>query len=622
MLTKKKKIGAALAALSMIALVACDDDEIKYPSNYNDKILNDSLTDKEPTDGKTAQDTLKQYYQSLTNDDAVYEKTLNKVLTILSDNVHEFDASAQKGSKTYSVVNDTIDNKSVADGYSADAYKVSDNLLTRAKDSMFSTARGGSYQDDNMWDEAKYAKYLEQNYYYLTREGSTWAGDVTISKDESKLKNQLVTPEMTYDDAYSSVNGTAYEKYMSTELYDDMKINYLTTEYIMNKTYASIGNTNARKVQVISIVDRSDETGDAKKVLDAYVEYYILRKHDTDTTKYVDDDFSVLSKLWKGITVEVLADIIGDITITDSGDKFTYKISDPTEADEIKKFYSRYLVTLNDDNTITFGAKSPVLNYEQTKWLNGVTDKKDTLAGKILVDKEKIEEGDTNWHKIDSSLESTYTGSYTYDLQTGYRNAIDEIATRNLITEGTYLKSSGISSLPTGLTDRIFSSKVTSSKTSVDKMKGDNIDSETGLSKTKEDLTIYAKDGYRYMTVADTLSTDDASSILYYDSSSKTYYITRILDVVDTNATSLSSTDSIYDSEAKKAQIAREVAYAMSTTGSYKTDSAVYWLSRIDFTYSDEDFLEYMKSNYKDVFKTENPYSSEAKIKLDKLIVE
>lgn len=622
MLTKKKKIGAALAALSMIALVACDDDEIKYPSNYNDKVITDSLKDKDGTDAKTAQDTLKQYYQSLTNDDAVYEKTVKKVLTILSDNMHDFDASSQKGSKTYNIVNDTIDNKSVADNYNANDYAVSDNLLTRAKDTMFSTARGGSYQKDNMWDESKYAKYLEQNYYYLYGADKSYAenDDVKITTDDTKLVNKLITPEMTYEDAYTtSLNESAYEKYMSTELYDDMKINYLTTEYIMNKTYASIGNTNSRKVQVVSVVDRSDETGDAKKVLDAYVEYYILRKHDTDSKKYVDDDFSVLSKLWKGITVDVIADITTGIKIEDKDGKYSYTITDSDKTDDIKKLFSRYLVDLNDDGSIAFGEKSPCLDYEQTHWLYQITDVKDTLAGKILVDKEKIEEGDNNWHKIDSSLESTYTGSYTYSLEVGYQKAIDEIATRNLVTDGTYLKSSGISSLPTGLTDRIFSSKVTSSKSSVDKMKN-NIDSSTGLSKTKEDLTVYAADGYRYMTIADTLSTDEASSILYYDSSSKTYYITRILDVVDTNA--MSGTDSIYDTDAKKTQIAREVAYAMSTTGSYKTDSAVYWLSRIDFTYSDEDFLEYMKSNYKDVFKTENPYSSEAKIKLDKLIVD
>ncbi len=606
MLNKKRKFASVLAALSLFALVGCDTDEIKYPSNYTDKIYNNDF-DKDAQDPKTAQDTLKQYYQSLTNDDAIYEKTVKKLLTILSDNVHNFDSSSQTGTSTYSVLNDTLTKKSVADSYTADAYKVNgeDNLLTRAKDTMVSTARSGSYKKDNLWDERSYAKYLEQNYYYLS-------DDYALSKDKSALKNSIVTPTMEFDDVYSKVNEKAYTKYMTSELYDDQKINYLTAEYILDKTPASIGNANARKVQVISIADRSDEPGDAKQILDKYVEDYIIDPKEGCK----DDDFSVLSKLWKGITVSSLAEILdNDIVINDD---FTYSFDTEVDDDrktEIKAFYSRYLVTLKDDGKIEVASQSPVLNQKQTEWLKDVTgDCKSTLTGKILDDKKKIDDGLDNWHKLDTSLESTYTGSYTYDLEKGYRNAIDEIATRDLITDGVYLKSSGISALPSGLTDRIFSTRVTSSKDKIDAMKADGL--QNGLTKNKQDLTVYAKDGYRYMTVSDTLSTDSTSSILYYDASSKTYYITRILDVVDTNA--VTSGDTIYDTDAKMNQIKAEVAYAMSTTGSYKTDSAVYWLSRIDFTYSDEAFLEYIKSNYKDVFKTENPYSSEAKFDLTK----
>ncbi len=607
MLNKKRKFASVLAALSLFALVGCDTDEIKYPSNYTNKIYEGDFN-KDAQDPKTAQDTLKQYYQSLTNDDAIYEKTVKKLLTILSDNVHNFDSATQTGTSTYSVLNDTLTKKSVADGYKTEDYAVTgeDNLLTRAKDTMVSTARSGSYKKDNLWDEKSYAKYLEQNYYYLS-------GDDAINKNKADLKNSLVTPTMEFDDVYSKVNENAYKKYMSTELYDDEKINYLTAEYILDKTPASIGNANARKVQVISIADRSDEPGDAKQILDKYVEDYIINPKEG----YKDDDFSVLSKLWKGITVSSLAEVLGNqIEIDD--DKFTYSFTNDINEErkaEIKAFYSRYLVTLKDDGSIEVASQSPVLNKEQTGWLKAVTgDCKSTLTGKILDDKKKIDDGLDNWHKLDTSLESTYTGSYTYSLEKGYRNAIDEIATRDLITEGVYLKSSGISSLPSGLTDRIFSTRVTSSKEKIDAMKEDG--KQNGLTKNKQDLTVYAKDGYRYMTVSDTLSTDSTSSILYYDSSSKTYYITRILDVVDTNA--VTKGDTIYDTDDKMNQIKAEVAYAMSTTGSYKTDSAVYWLSRIDFTYSDEAFLEYIKSNYKDVFKTENPYSSEAKFDLTK----
>lgn len=607
---KKRKFATTLAALSMFVLVGCDTTEIKYPNDYTNKIYEGDIKDGTGATVKTAQDTLKQYYQSLTNDDAVYEKTTKKLFTLLADNIHGFDE--EKKGATYSVVNDTLTTKSIADSYSKDAYKVNDNLKERSEESLFSTAKSGTYKDNNMWDEASYAKYLEQNYYYLNEYKD---GKVTgLNTDQASLKNMLVTPEMTYSDVYSDGNKAKYEQYMQTELYDDFKINYLTAEYIMKETPASIGNTNARKVQVVAIADRSDEPGDAIKLLTAYVNSYILHK---DGFTENDDDFSKLTKYWKGITVSALCELS---TFDCSYDPINKKVDltgleDEDEKEELKEFFARYLVTLNDDGSVVINPHSLVFTPEDENFFkNNTLNTEDTLLGKVLLDKSKIDDGLNNWHKIDSSLESTYTGSYTYDVKTGYRNAIDDIVIRDLITDGTYLKSSGISALPSAITDRIFSPKVTSKKSDIDAMKEDVKEGSTASLSSKKDLTVYAKDQHRYLTVADTITSDDVSSILYYDASSKTYYITRILDVVDTNA--ISGSDSIYDTDDKKNQLKAEVAYEMSTTGSYKTDSGVYWLSRMDFTYSDEDFLEYIKTNYKDVFKTENPYSSLKKISL------
>ena len=185
--------------------------------------------------------------------------------------------------------------------------------------------------------------------------------------------------------------------------------------------------------------------------------------------------------------------------------------------------------------------------------------------------------------------------------------AIDDIVTRSFVTEGTYLKGSGISALPTAVTDRVFSPKISTSKSDIDEMKA-----HPGL---KKDLTVFENDNHRYLTVADTLSTDD-NNIVYYDATNKTYYITRLLDAVDTYA--LSSSGSMYDTDEKKKQVALEVALAMATTGTYKSDSNIYWLSRLDWSFFDDAYLEYVKSNYKDIFKTESSYRDEAKIDLTK----
>ena len=555
---KSKKFSAALAIFSLAFLASCSTTEIKLPTDYSDEAFT-HFNNQDGTD--LAENKKRDYYDGVTTSDAVYERTVKDVLLKLSDMAHG------DNKPVYNVTDDTtLKYTSIAD-YTGTFPSASgnSNLESRSKDSMVSTAKGGSYSKNNLYFENKYAKYLNQNYYYLTA-------------DESKASStgKFLTPDMTYENIYSSDLESAYSAYRQRELYDDMKVNYLTAEYIYTKSYASIGNTNARKVQVIAIADRSDEPGDAKLLLDAYINDYIQGDGYYPALKGTDPEFKVLARLWKGITKDNVKSLLGS-------------------ADDA----SRY--------------GDVVLSDEEVAWLkhyNIITDSSSrTLLGKVKADVKKINDGLENWRKIDSDLESTYTGSYAHSLEYGITSSIDDIAKRDLVTKGLYLKSSGISSLPGGLTDRLFSPRLTSSKSEITKMKENLGESE--------DYTVYEADGYRYLTVSDTVAGDDANNILYYDSSSKTYYITRVLDVVDTAGLSKSATDSIYDTDAKKEQIAREVAYAMSTTGSNKSDAAIYWLSRVDFSYSDEDFLEYMKTNYKDIFKTDNTYASEPKFKLN-----
>lgn len=620
---KNKKASALLASLSLLVLVGCDTTKMRYPSNYNEDILTSTITDKNNETIPTALDTLKNYYHTLTTNDAVYEKLTKKLLTVLSKNVHDIDLEGSNGvgSATYHVINDNTDNVSIADSSALPAFETSDaneNLEVKAKDSMFAVAKSGTYEKENSFVESKYSTYLRQTYYYLDDES-----EYKLNTEEDDLTKVLITPSMKYDDVYSAVNEKGYAKYRSEELFDDMMINYLTAEYLYKKSYSSIGNSNARKVQIIAIEDRSDEVGDAKQLIDAYVADYI--QGDSAGTKYADKDFAVLTKLWKGITVDSLAYLYGtgseiEFTLDAANNKFTFAFltSDDSVKEDIKNFFARYLVTLQDDGNVVIDPLSEVLTPAETSWINGENGKgytivnnraSDTLIGKVLKDVKELRasEGPENWHKINTSLESTYTGNYTYDIATGIRNSIDDIVSRKFITQGTYLKGSGISSIPASITDRVFSPKISTVKADVDEM-----NANPGL---KKDLTIYEKDNNRYVTVADTLSAED-NNIVYYDSSSKTYYITRLLDAVDTYA--LASDGSIYNTAEKKKQIALEVAYAMSTTGSYKSDSNIYWLSRLNWEFFDDSYLAYIKTNYKDIFKTESSYLKEAKIDLTK----
>lgn len=564
---RKNKLSLIACGVALFTLASCSD-EIKLPDDYEDVLFTDIPT---LTEGNTVvQDSKEDYYYNLVSSyDDVYEETLNQILLAISRIAHNNNGGSD-GSDVVNLINDNFDG-SVADTNTSDLPSVSDadNQLYRSKDSLVDVAANGTYEEDNLFMERLYVDALKRAF--------TLPVD-PLENFEDDPAGVLVTPTLEFEDIFKG-SEDAYLAYMEKYLYDDIRINYLVSEYIYTVSYASIGNSNARNIQVVALTDREDQPGAAKKLLDAYVEDYVFGNAG------VDDDFTILSNLWKGITSNVI-------------DAFD-------ENDQYGERYNSVLLTgeqeswLEDKNIIISGSSdSTYTNYG-------------TLSGEVLDDLEDLRESENNFNKMDTELESTYTGSYTYDYLTGVRRAIDDIATSNFVTDGIYLQSSGVSNLPDAISDRIFSTNMTVNTSEI-------ADLKANPGTVKYDITTYGNDGYRYLTVSNTVSSSTSTSetvspddIIFYDSDSRTYYLVRILDVVNTQSMSTTSTTSVYSDATKREQIGREVAYVMSTTGSYKTEAIVYWLRRTEMKYSDEDFLDYMEENYPELFRTQSPYDDE-----------
>ncbi|MCI1734179.1 MAG: hypothetical protein LKM30_00360 [Bacilli bacterium] len=586
------RIATSLLALAMLTLASCSTTKIKYPTDYNSTLYSDVDTFAADKAVTVVENNKEQYYKNVLSTEGVYKEAVNQILLAIASEAHNYDATTKTGTNVNAVSSDAITASSVLDSTTLPTLSAkNENLQNRAKLSMESTSRNGTYAKDNLFYENKFLTSLKENF-------TLGAGNADVTLND--LNGLLVTPFMTYDNIYgtdskNNDNITRYQYYFKNSLYEDMQINYLTSEYIYNKTYSAIGNSNARNVQVIALTDRSDEQaiGSAKKLLDAYVRDYIKGSGTVTNLVGTDKDFSVLSRLWKGIS----KDVIDGVSTTD------------TDAD-LEKRYGLVNGTRN--------STSVVLTDDEKAWLktNGligddVRQNNYTLAGKVTKDQDTLDKGIADLNKADTTLESTYTGSYTYDIATGVRKAIDDIATKSLVTKGVYLKSDGLSSLPTALKERVFSLDMTTSADDITYMKA-NPDT------SKDSITVYEKDGFRYVTKTGTLNGSDTDNIIYYDSSSKTYYLVRILDVASSSSLSTTNTDSMYSAD-QKAYFARQIAYAMSTTGTYKTDSAIYWLRRTKISYSDDAFLTYMKTNYKDLFKTTSSVDSEDKISIANL---
>lgn len=91
-------------------------------------------------------------------------------------------------------------------------------------------------------------------------------------------------------------------------------------------------------------------------------------------------------------------------------------------------------------------------------------------------------------------------------------------------------------------------------------------------------------------------------SIVHYDSSSSTYYIVEVFDVINSSALKVNDSDSDEVKADKKAR-AEEIAYELADGSSLTTDSTIYWLKNKNITYTNNDFYDYVKETYPDVFE-------------------
>ncbi|MCI7220581.1 MAG: hypothetical protein MR497_03455 [Bacilli bacterium] len=572
---KTKRVLPVLATLLLLSSCSTSSDPVKYPSDYKDKIFDNSVINSDPN---IIGNDWKHYYDDvIPSKSSIYTNLLTQMLVDVSTVAHNNDGTEGSGSDVTRIMKD-FDNQAHS-VYKDGEYSSSvtyDNVKERAKDKMFSTVTVDSANvKDNLFYESKFVS-AQQLAYTL---GGTF--------DDTKVSSQgvLVNPNTTYEDVFKA--GDQYSYYLEKTYYNDLKIQYLTADYIYNKSYASIGNSTARKVQIVKLTDRTDNVGAAKRLLQAYVEDYISNPSSPLLGK--DPEFKVLSKLWKGITTSFVDSIEGGA------------------------FSSRY-----DENTY--------LTSEEISWLKDkklMTDTTSDLAiGKIMADKKKLDKMDIDnsanenpYSSYISELEDTYTEKYKLSIGVGLRNAVDKIVKDDYVTEGIYTSSDSIDSLPAALKNNIFSVNLALDKSTVDNMKNkkdkDGKDSDNYVS--IDGVSIFQADGNRYIINNGSTSSDD-NKIIYYDSENKAYYLVRILDAVSNASLSQSSTTSMYDSAKKKEQIAREVAFKLASSDTYKKEATIYYLRRLNIDYSDSDFLNYLKENYKDLFKTESTYDQEPKL--------
>jgi hypothetical protein len=245
------------------------------------------------------------------------------------------------------------------------------------------------------------------------------------------------------------------------------------------------------------------------------------------------------------------------------------------------------------------------LTAEDTAFLTKYSLTDLTLESKIEEEVKKISNDPNN---TDASLESTYTGTYTYTVEHGKQLAIDALKKNDLVTKGFLLKSSGLSDYPTNLHDDAFADGTSNYSTNIDGVASGNV--------TDKSYVIKHTNGYlRYVKPRTVEAGSSAAPIVTYDSSTSAYYLVQINMgtnstgdpslITDSSSRITAQTSDTAEVASFKKGLAMDVSYEMALTDTFKKKAITYYFTHTKIDYSDPNFYTYMKTNYPDCFNSD-----------------
>ncbi len=437
-----------------------------------------------------------------------------------------------------------------------------------------------SYQTNDRFDESKLVMALTRELYEITPR-KTASGEIA----DYNIGEVVFTPEtkaLALEEGHlGGGDGTEeggvvldtdilhynYKDYKDRVLKREVYTQLLTAKYLEDESYSSLGRAYSRKVSFIAIQKDSGHPDAAKNAIDAFVNEYI-----TKGTKDTVVDLNNLAKLWKGVD---------------------YSNEDGKLSEELENIISQYGLRTLADNIVDEFKKVVV-------WDDATNDYKRDEDGNSIALPADV---------VDTALESTYTGSYTYLPEIGKEKKDIELAQKELVTEGWYIKNGGLTELPETIRKRLFDLRTAN-------------DFQAIKNNTGEELRGYIRNinGVNYLVPARTQTEESVSDIIMYDRDSETYYIVIVEDALNSVSLNLANVEKVVkanhpnasESElealVKEETISRrlnahEVAKMLATKTSNVSEATIFYLKAANIVFHDEDIYEYFKDNYGDMFE-------------------
>jgi hypothetical protein len=561
----KSMLRVGIAALALAALASCGSVKAKpASSDYNAALLSFS-------DGSTVEhNTLSDIYDAIvTEGDTNSEKVLNNVLYLYSKSLYGpyFDETASDGTTVKGI-------KSIADAYLAnsaatsdidafasayDVYQPTDDKLTTDNATLAAEARTNvisfynevtfrintvfygyvtdtNYQERSQFQEKKFYDAQVKNYYVL---GSQYKSDYVQVDGSFRLTGEAVADNVLMQRYFADLFGT-YGDYIAINVLPDIYRNELTAQYLYSQNFGTLRMTSARKVDYIELANNGDYSDAVPNLMQAYCKEVIV------PGKVKDFGFPFLNALYKG-TAESYINGLTDVTA---------KAEAQTLANAIYAD-AGWTATSATVNGVTYNT------YIQSS------------LGTIVASYNKLTD---SRFTDDATVRSNFTNSGAYSVETGFYVQYQALLAKDATKNG-WFTAGGLSSLPSSLSDRAFLVQV-----------ANEVDSVTDDDIHKLQYGWYVGGSY-YLTPA---TYPSGSAYPYLVNDGTNYFLVRVDEAVKAakiTAPATSGSNALYYDLTKgygyAQSIARKMAYALSSSDTWKKAAKTYYVDQIALIYHD-----------------------------------
>ena len=590
----------AVALLSTMGLIACNNDIQAKPSDYKDPLI--TFTEE----GDEVYNNLVSIIEDAYRDGTLASAVLDKVLYVYATSMFgaynraitpapaEDDVTLEEAAADVEAHSSDLANATVAKKFldKHEAYWTKDDkgnrkagdeeyrritakyqtIEDRISRSLYGDISGGSYNNDfGYFSEVKYLKDLRGNLYKVADAYDSDFSGATTEDDEI-----LITPDVDEENVWAEDGGYLHRNffqdaekgytYIEDELIPVIYRTLLVEQYLVEESYNNLGRSSARKINVLAISDNANSDTAAN-----YLMKYFVRERISKGDEITLEDFKQISNAMKGLLNSSNQNVV---------------------LEDINENYPEYAGAFEYKSFTGYDGKT-------YKYYNG------TDYGDMMKNFEKIKK-DINL--TDSAVESDFTNSYTWDASKGLIKKSNEIKTKDYTIDGWYSESNGLGDLPDSIKSRLFNIGVANvlDNTSIQDRVSYNEESGefAGYDASVDSSKLVARIGGKYyLKVASKESTAKPEDDILFNVDGK-YYIIQIEEAVSGSKLAKNNNETSKDENNpdKKQEIINEVARVVASKDTYQTLSTKHWLEKAAIKYHDTKIYDYFKDNYPELF--------------------